>query len=297
MTSRRNCALIVTFNPDFDLLWKVISSLENGVDKFFLFDNSKISEKFNLFIQKLRAPIYVFRAEGNVGIATAQNTLLKAALREGFDLALMSDQDTIYPKDYFSNLSKYCNIKSNVAAVCPGWLDANLEGLEIYPGQFVYFSRFSLKIDKTEPEFLEISHAISSGMIVNLHNIDKIGLMNDDLFIDWVDNEWCWRAGVSGCKILAIPSIKVNHLLGDSTNNILGRSFVKRGSVRNYYIVRNALYLILYKPIPLCAKIYLSKKFIHHSIFCIAASDRKLAESFYIFKAWIHGLVGRLGKY
>lgn len=41
---------------------------------------------------------------------------------------------------------------------------------------------------------LEVSCVISSGMSVKKKTLDMVGGMKDELFIDYVDTEWCMRA-------------------------------------------------------------------------------------------------------
>lgn len=292
----RVCVLVVTYRPNLVVLEKLVASLSTDVEKIFIFDNSEIEFFSNNLTNGPVPEIEIFHANENLGIASAQNRLLQSALQEGFDLAVMSDQDTIYPHDFINELSKYCFIKENIVAVCPGWLDTNLQGKERYPGQYVFDSKGRLYIDLSENSILKIAHAISSGMIINLHNLNRIGLMREDLFIDWVDNEWCWRAHTLNMLVLAIPAVKVKHTLGDSTVRVCGKNFVKRNKERNYYIIRNALYLSLFSSVPFGAKTYLVKKVFHHTMFSFIASDNKLNELIYIAKAWLHGLLGRLGR-
>jgi rhamnosyltransferase len=290
------CGLIVVFNPNIDSLKKVLCSLSVNVEKIFIFDNTDDYSAVKEFNFNYHIPIEILANFKNIGIGAAQNIILNAAIRENFNFAVMSDQDTYFPIDYVFKLSSYCNVFNNIAAIFPGWLDLNLQGDAKYPGQFVIDPSNKMLIDFTEPEFLKISHGISSGMMINLSSIQKIGLMNDKLFIDWVDNEWCWRARSAGFVLLAIPSVKIQHTLGDSTVNILGKKFVKRRLERNYYIIRNALYLIFYTRINSAAKIYLVKKTFHHTIFSFIASSDKFSEISILAKAWLHGFQARLGK-
>ncbi len=292
----RICALVVTFDPDLNVLERALSSLGFNVDKIFVFDNTDISSVVIKSEFHLNKPIEFISKSKNIGIAAAQNILLKAALDEGFDFSVMSDQDTIYPAGYVTDLVRFFLSRNDVAAVFPGWLDVNLMGEAKYPGQYVFDSNNRLKINRSESEVIEISHSISSGMIVNMHLLHQIGLMKEELFIDWVDNEWCWRARCSGFVLLADPTVKVRHTLGDCTVKIFGKNFVKRGVHRNYYIIRNALYLILYSSVPAAAKIYLAKKALHHTIFSLVASDDLFFEFRSLAKAWLHGLQARLGK-
>lgn len=294
----RICALVVTYNPDVNILGKVLSSLSSEVDKIFIFNNTDgYSSDADIVVFNNNEKIQVFSKYRNIGIAAAQNELLKIAMAGGFDFAIMSDQDTVYPVGYVSGLLKYRNARNNVAAIFPGWLDVNLYGGAKYPGQYVFDSKNRLKIVLSEPEFLEISHAISSGMMINIFHLKSIGLMREELFIDWVDNEWCWRAGSLGYILLAVPSVKIMHTLGDCTVTVFGKNFVKRGAVRNYYIIRNALYLVFHSHIPSAAKIYLAKKTFHHTIFSFLASNNRLAEISSLAKAWVHGLRAKLGKF
>lgn len=294
--STRTCALIVAYNPDIHVLRKVLSSLAVNVEKIFVFDNTVSDFSSENYKFCLDVPLQVFSKSENIGIAAAQNLLLKKAQEEGFDFSIMSDQDTIFPAAYASDLIKYCFDRDDVAAVCPGWVDVNLLGEEKYPGQYIFDSRMRLKIDRDESKILEVAHAISSGMVVNMRLLRQVGLMNEDLFIDWVDNEWCWRARASGLVLLAVPSVKVRHTLGDCTVKVFGKNFVKRGVMRNFYIIRNAIYLVINSPIPLSARAYLAKKAIHHTIFSLIVSSNKFVELRWLARAWLHGLQGKLGK-
>lgn len=292
----RTCGLVITFNPDIKLLDEVLSSLVHNVEKIFIFDNTTFDallEDSKFFLDE---SIKLFSESKNIGIAAAQNFLLRVAVEEGFEYAVVSDQDTVYPVGYVSDLNKHFLGRDDIAAIFPGWVDIRLEGKEKYPGQYILDSKKKLSINNDESSVFEISHGISSGMIINIKLLHQIGLMNEDLFIDWVDNEWCWRARAHGFTLLAVPTVKVQHKLGDSIVRVFGKNFVKRGSVRNFYIIRNGIYLILYSSVPVAAKSYLIKKVIHHTIFSFIVSNNKFVEVRFLARAWLHGLKGKLGK-
>jgi rhamnosyltransferase len=297
MPFSRICLIIVAFRPEIDVLNRVISSIFRDVEKIYIYDNTDVGLNLSIDDFNFNVPIKLFGTGDNIGIAAAQNFFLKEAVAEGFDFVVMSDQDTIFPACYVADLARHCFTRNDVAAVFPGWLDINLQGEAKYPGQYIFDSRNRLRIDLDQPDVLEISHAISSGMMINLRNLRRVGLMRDDLFIDWVDNEWCWRARASGFVLLAVPAVKIRHTLGDCTVKVFGKNFVKRGMARNYYIVRNALYLIFYSRIPSAAKTYLAKKAIHHTVFSLIASGDKFAVLRCLAKAWLHGLQAKLGKF
>ena len=286
------CAIIVGFNPNLAILKSVIDSLETNVSEIFLFDNSS---DVGIDHRELYNRTTWFTSGLNTGIASAQNFLIHEASKKNYDYILVSDQDTLYPSGFVKSLLDSFSRASNVAAVCPGWLDMNLEGASVYPGQFIMTKKGKLLIEKREDEDFEISHAISSGMIINVRHLHKIGLMCEDLFIDWVDNEWCWRARDKGYAIVANPRVKVSHKLGDATVKVFGKSFVRRNNLRNYYIVRNAIYLLLHKKLPYGINSYLLKKIIQHTVFSLLAADNSIVQFKYLVRAYSDGINAKLG--
>lgn len=91
-----------------------------------------------------------------------------------------------------------------------------------------------------------VQHAIASGTLVSKRAVQCAGMMREDLFIDYVDFEWCWRATAAGCRILAVPTVVIEHRLGDDVKQLLGKSVRLRSDIRYYYIIRNGLYLSLF---------------------------------------------------
>jgi rhamnosyltransferase len=185
----------------------------------------------------------------NYGIAYAQNVGIKMALEEEADFILTSDQDTMYPEHYVENMLNFYNEykdKYKIAAVAPCFKDLNsnryIEPIQIIKGDKInkYF------INKNEKEkYFIVSHVISSGMLIEKNALKEIGLMKEEYFIDWVDTEWCWRAYSQKYCILQNPNVIIQHVLGDNAKIILNYSITEHNSIRRYYRVRNAVYLLL----------------------------------------------------
>src|SRR5690606_2060660 len=55
---------------------------------------------------------------------------------------------------------------------------------------------------------------ITSGSILNLKASSKIGAFDEDLFIDLVDLEYCYRASLKGYSTIAFANIPMEHSLG-----------------------------------------------------------------------------------
>lgn len=289
------CAVVVCFKPNKDLLYSALNSLTDQVDYIYLFVNTD-GEGFHLdFYEYKNIEIHV--CNENIGIASAQNKIINKAYNDGFIYVLLSDQDTLYPEHYVSNLlDKIEPTSRRILGVTPAWISLNSSLQARKAGVTILTDE--LKIDKYYgDQSVPIIHAISSGMILKIELLLKLGAMNEELFIDWVDNDMCWRAYLNNYIILGVPRVLIEHKLGDEKVSILGRPFTKRSVLRDYYIIRNSLYLALfqYRNVRFAFR-YLLKKVIHHIVFSFLSSDNKIKSIKYIFLAVFHGLSKRLGK-
>jgi rhamnosyltransferase len=87
---------------------------------------------------------------------------------------------------------------------------------------------------------------ISSGMLVPSDTLRAVGEMEDALFIDHVDTEWCFRAKRGGYECHGVAAAHMEHELGRSRKRIwLGRwrQVPDHPPERMYYLARNTLWL------------------------------------------------------
>ena len=153
------------------------------------------------------------------------------------------------------------------------------------------------KIIFKAPELKDcLAHAISSGMFVNLQNINSDILPDDKLFIDWVDNDWCWRLISEGHIIRYNSKLMLKHKLGNEDTSIFSRIFTKRGPIRDYYIIRNAVFILLHRNYKVHIRSYLIKKVLHHILFSILTDPKNLSKRIPLLtKAILHGIQAKLG--
>ena len=71
----------------------------------------------------------------------------------------------------------------------------------------------------------------------------EIGEFDENLFIDYVDTDYCIRLRKSGYKLIQFARPIMMHSLG-ITKDTLGYSFYEHSPIRNYYIFRNKLYIL-----------------------------------------------------
>lgn len=284
--------IYVTYNAEIELLEKSIKSIASQVRKVYIVDNTPNKDlRLDSFQNEKVEIIYL---GDNYGIAYAQNVGIKKSLENNAEFIMLSDQDTCYPQDYIYNMLKVFQKNINIAAVAPNYIDINKKGkregfIKVFP---IVFKRFFPK-----DGLHEVLQVIASGKIINAKYLKDIGLMNEDLFIDWVDLEWCWRARRKGYKIIGNADVVINHKLGDRSKDLLIREVNLRNYIRHYYTTRNAFYLALYsQSLDICHRVILFIKSFRYVIgYPILAKPHYVNLKYVLLGLW-HGLTRKLGR-
>jgi rhamnosyltransferase len=241
-------ALYITFNPELLLFENSLRSLSCQVDYLLIVDNNSINRDEIVCIVKEIINCSLIMLNDNKGIATATNIGLNYYAKGNYSYVVISDQDTLYPYGYIKKFYTNYNIIKReytidkIAAFVPIFYDNVANNMEAF---FIKSKVFYKKIFPKK-NYTEIYQAIISGMIMNLNVIKIVGGMNDLLFIDWVDFEWCWKINFHNYKIIGCKNMCITHNLGNVTKNISFRNVNLRTYSRHYYITRNAFYLSLY---------------------------------------------------
>ena len=147
---------------------------------------------------------------GNLGIANASNAGAKYLFDKACNWFVFSDQDTVFPSDYFKKLKLL--FSDDFVDICaPKYYDEVRSDMENLMVQRMGSRVFVSSVLKGE-----VYQVIASGMAVRQSLFFTLGGFREDLFIDWVDMEFCWRAYAAGSRIVLIDSV-IAHRLGDSS--------------------------------------------------------------------------------
>jgi len=234
----------------------------------------------------------------NLGIATAINQGIELLIREGFEVAILFDQDSEPPASLLTELpaiiARANASQERVALVGPAYDDPRLRGV----APFVRFKWWTLeRISPTGDEPIDVDFLISSGSCINLRWWADIGPMDDALFIDFVDLEWCVRAKQKGFRVLGVPWVRMSHELGGEPVRVLGRSYPMHGPLRHYYQFRNVVALMKRASMPMTWKsTELVKLPVRIVIYCFFPERRK-EHLVMVWRGIRDGLRGRLGAY
>lgn len=252
MTGRTNpstgiCAVIVTFNPELANLLQVLRAIRGTVENAVLIDNASRNLDEAL-IHKTNPGLVVERLPANIGIAAAQNRGVGIARRCGANYLLFLDQDSIPQGDMVARLRyTYERLEREghkVACVGPRVRMPDMAKLSDFD-RLSWIGKRRIRCRKSH-DAVECDVLISSGSLVALPAIDAIGPMEEDLFIDQVDTEWCLRARAAGYRIFGACGAVIEHRLGDSRRRLWfgrWRLLPRHKPFRYYYIFRNTLLL------------------------------------------------------
>ncbi len=236
--------ILVSYEPEAQTLRDTFASLLPQVDHLFLVDNGASDDPAEVLTAKEEERLTIIRLDDNLGIAAAQNMGIAAARALGAEFVVLSDQDTVYPQGAISRLLDVFERWPRAAAVVPLFNDVNKSSSD----GFILEDSLFFSPTRVAGGEHSLFQAIASGKVIRLSTLEDIGGMDENLFIDWVDLEWCWRARHKGYEVVGSGDVEVEHTLGDSSRSIGYREVNLRSPLRHYYITRNAFSLVLRTP-------------------------------------------------
>ena len=223
-------AVIVTHQPESDVIHHV-EALIGQVVRIVVIDNGSESGAAWILdsISALQS-VEVIRNPVNEGIARALNQGAQAAMDVGADWLLTLDQDAAPSPDIVRIAGRTFQAypQPHRIAVIGSTSTADPAG--------------STSPASRGRPWIEAKTVITAGSLVSLAAFRAIGGFRDDLFVDYVDIEFCLRARARGFRVVASRATAMTHSIGQPTERWIGRRAVhptNHSAVRRYYITRN----------------------------------------------------------
>lgn len=182
----------------------------------------------------------------NAGLAVAQNAGIAMARQQGATHVLLMDDDSVPQAGMVSALLAVLQTYSDAGAAGPWYADPRQPKAA---SPFVRIDGLRLRRLPCLPGGLpmQVDHLIASGCLIPVQVLDDVGPMREDFFIDFIDVEWSLRARHAGYALYGVCDARLEHRLGRTPQQWLGRSFLSHPPWRLYYQVRNA-WLIYRQP-------------------------------------------------
>lgn len=237
------CAVVVTYNPDVDIIKFVLDSICCQVNNVIVVDNASAISVDSL-IDCENSKIELIKVAENIGLAAAQNIAISKAKEQGASHFILFDQDSLIGDGFIDALCEcekaLISSGNKVAAVGPSFFDP-VSG-KLYPAT-LYKGPFIKRIDLSE-EPVQATFIIASGCLIRMNVLDDVGFMRDELFIDYIDVEWSLRAQAKGYGVYIAPKARMAHTIGDKRVSICGRTISVHSPIRRYYLFRNSFYML-----------------------------------------------------
>jgi len=153
------------------------------------------------------------QADGNIGLAAAINQGLTKAAHRGFAWCLLLDQDTIVDDDLVIGLAEAhiaCPSRSKVGVLVPNYRSPGAAARLAYPSDAIWQS---------------METAVTSGSLVALETVRRVGGMREAFFIEGIDLEFSLRVRSAGLQLVASGRPLMTHGAGATEERrIFGRT-------------------------------------------------------------------------
>lgn len=207
---------------------------DKDADKFeiWVVDNNSGDGSVEMLRQDFPTVITVANSE-NVGFARACNQVIPDCTG---DYVILLNPDTVAGPDAIGLLMEYMDTHMECGAIGPKMLNADgslqLSCRRSFPDVRASFFRLTYlsKLFPKHPEFarynltwadpdqeIEVDALSGACMMLRKSVIDKIGLMDEDIFMFGEDIDWCWRVKQDGWTVNYYPKSVVYHYHGASS--------------------------------------------------------------------------------
>jgi rhamnosyltransferase len=197
------CSVIITFNPDNNLIELIERLSSSGIYIIIIDNNSKVIEEDKITSFK---NLHYLKNEINYGIAKALNQGVDIAHSMGYQCVLTFDQDTGILPEFSDILIEALNqvpFQDKVGAISLNSIDNNNQ---------VYYEPNALDNDL----YYYRDYLITSGCLICVDSFYNAGKFDEDLFIDNVDLDFSLRLRTIGKSLLITKKIGMIHKPGNS---------------------------------------------------------------------------------
>lgn len=266
-------AIVTIYNPAL-LMRRNIIDICKQVDYAFLCDNSQ--KKNEEMFKDIDNASYLFWGE-NLGLSKAFNRVLKDA-SIGFqpnDFMIFFDQDSSIGNKHVEGLIAEYTLLEN-------------KGYKVGCLGPVFFntSRGEVEIAKCKKHLCEncysVKSMITSSMICKYRDLRKIGFWNEEVFLDMADWDLCWRFIDQKYLCCVTKNVLLYHSVGEAEKKVFFLRLKIGKTFRDYYQVRDSLYLLKKKYVPLKFRIKLIQVITIRCVLRFFFLDDKRERLFYI---------------
>ena len=290
-------AVVVCFHPERGALEALVRTLALDCNPVVVVNNSP---KVSLAFLEQLPRVHVLSPNMNLGVAAAINLANSVALDKGCDAVIHFDQDSTPVAGLASRLWARYESESAEAALPSrpiGALGPMLQDrrdgcwLSIYAP----YNWGRRPLTPQADTVFDVDHMVTSGCLIPAQVLRQVGPMNEGLFIDAVDMEWCARARAAGLRLIIDGHERMAHAIGEEPTWFMGRRLHLHKPFRIYYMLRNALLVARDRSLPLGWRLTNLVCALRVGVVTLIVGRQRLDRAAYLCRGLWHGLTGRAG--
>jgi GT2 family glycosyltransferase len=186
--------------------------------------------------------VTAIRSEENLGFAEGNNVGLRAAIEAGTDYILLLNNDTVVFEGLLEALVGEARRRPDAGALCPlihyfdppdriWYAGARFDPRAVHNGRHTGYGERDTGQYHT---VREIGRATGAAMLVPREVVERVGYLDQRLFLQVEDVEWSLRMRAAGYRILFVPDGQVWHHVSVASGG-------ERAPDTAYYEMRNTL--------------------------------------------------------
>lgn len=302
MKERSIASVTVAYNGA-DMLRPHLESLKcqsRKLDEIVVVDNASTDATLSVMAREF-PEVTTLRLPENRGIAGGLSEgLAYAAFQRKHDCVWIFDQDSLPAPDaleqLLAGLEQVSDSTETTAIIAP--VCVHPQTGVMYPALLWQGWRFVLAPAVPRDSVSFVDMVISSGSLMRREAIEEAGLPLSDLFMDFVDYEYCLRLRRHGFRIAVVRDSVLHHSIGDpAKRKLLGRSksWADHAPWREYYMARNETFTLWKYSPKLATKGFVGYRLAQHALGILLFGKNKLSCLQMICRGFLDGRAGRLG--
>lgn len=241
MNHNNIAAIITTYRPDEDF-FKRIHKIINYCNYTIIVDNTPGGHAFINVPER----VIILKDGINKGLGAALNLGINEAKALKIETVFLFDQDS--SPDEFVLQGLYLGLTdSNDSRIIVGPTHRDDQSGEAKHRRFG---------NHTTPYLCTCLP--TSGITLNMAELEGEDVFSETQFLDFVDFEWCWRLVSKGWRIYKLPNVIMPHRLGLAERKFAGLTYHVPAPYRHYFQFRDTLGLLPLSYVPIWSKIRLS---------------------------------------
>lgn len=190
--------------------------------------------------------LFILKNDKNYGFTGGNNIAINQILKEGrSEYILLLNNDTVVSREFLTELVKVAENRKNVGIVGSKIYNYDFKNrqkiiqsagstINLYTGNITMYG--GNQIDRKQFDDIKTVGYISGAcLLIKRKTVQRIGLLNDNLFAYFEDVDWCLRAKEKKYDIVYAPNSTLWHKMGKSSS--------KMPELLMYHRVRNRFLL------------------------------------------------------